>query len=39
MNSVIDVQIVYDAGIAAKWLIVLSTMADDCQGIKAEDYI
>jgi hypothetical protein len=36
-NSIINVQVIKDAGITAKWLIALSTMADDCQCTNAED--
>ncbi len=36
-NSVINVELIRDAGITAKWPIALSTMADDSQRINAED--
>lgn len=35
--SIINVQLIKDAGITAKWPIALSTMADDCQRTNAED--
>ena len=36
-NRIINVQLMKDARIAAKWPIALSTMADDCQRTNAED--
>ena len=36
-NSSINVQVIKDAGITAKWPVALSTMADDCQRTNAED--
>ena len=37
INSVINVQLIKDAGSTAKWLIALSTMADDCQRTNPEN--